>query len=711
MSDGEGGALRGGPDPAIGGGLAGPAVTMYAMRQGFLDFFDAEYHLVVRFMMRNGAGLCEAEDATQEAFTRGWQKVARDQWPEVTHPRAWIRTVALNHHRKQRRDVTADPPEAAEPGPGHAELTGQALDVVTALSLIDDETARTVMALDMLDHVRRHARPNRALSAMLAMADEDAPQAAQAESAVLSEQPVSSAGSDPADLISQRIRARDVISAVDRVFESLDSLKQTSQLIQLLGLACASIHSRAPGLAHTLARDLSIDLDPASASDLARDVRLILDRVFRHKSKVDRLPGFESARERARDLGRLLLHDLARGLARGRALDGVLDHALYDTLARAFDPDLSGNLILARDRAADRDRALAAREVVASGADLSGLPVSDVEVLVGVVWDRDTRWAPGAGSYPVAPQMSPGAAKHFDASLATVHQGLGIPAGKVNWAATPTHAHLNAPPAVGRHPVVLYSPGLGDPRTLGTTLTEDLASRGYVVVTIDHTYDASEVEFPGGRVEPFKLPLDGDVIATLKKVMSARVTDTRFVLDQLTEGRLGVTIDPGEIGMFGQSAGGFTALQTMHDDPRVKAAADLDGMVGFDQDDGGPGLSPLAEDGLKRPYLLMGSQASDHHTVRSWEALWSNSTGWRRDLHLRGSKHGSYTDLESVVPQLKGVLPADAAYEDTGWADPAKAVAAQRAYLTAFFDRWLRGRDNSLLDHPSPHHPEVTFVR
>lgn len=87
MSDGEGGAaeLHGGPDPAIDGGRAGPAVTMYTMRQAFLEFLDAEYHLVVRFMMRNGAGLCEAEDATQEAFTRGWRKVARGQWPEG-HP-------------------------------------------------------------------------------------------------------------------------------------------------------------------------------------------------------------------------------------------------------------------------------------------------------------------------------------------------------------------------------------------------------------------------------------------------------------------------------------------------------------------------------------------------------------------------------------------------------------------------------------------------
>jgi dienelactone hydrolase len=320
-----------------------------------------------------------------------------------------------------------------------------------------------------------------------------------------------------------------------------------------------------------------------------------------------------------------------------------------------------------------------------------------------------------AGASPVAPQMSPAAAKHFDESLGTpVHEGWGISPGKVDWGATLTHAHANAPVQAGRHPVVLYSPGLGDPRTLGTTLAEDLASRGYVVVTIDHTYDASEVEFPGGRVEPFKVPVDGDILATLKKLVSVRVTDTRFVLDRLSAlpNGLGAVLDLGRIGMFGQSAGGFTALQTMHDDSRVEAAADLDGTLGFDQDDGGPGLSPLAEDGLKRPFLLMGSQASDHHTVRSWEALWSNSDGPKLDLHLRGSKHHSYTDMESLVPQLSKIgLPAEAAYEDIGWTDPARAVAAERAYLAAFFDRHLRGRDDGLLDGPSPRYPEVTFVR
>src|SRR5262249_43156550 len=113
-------------------------------------------------------------------------------------------------------------------------------------------------------------------------------------------------------------------------------------------------------------------------------------------------------------------------------------------------------------------------------------------------------WYPAMDTrrYPAAPQMLPGAAAHFGSPGAAAAQLYNVPPGSVDWAATLTSGHEGAP--VARHrapfPVVLYSPGLGEPRTWETTLVQDLASRGYVVVTIDHTYEASEVEFPDGQV-------------------------------------------------------------------------------------------------------------------------------------------------------------------------------------------------------------------
>src|SRR3954468_22176860 len=113
-------------------------------------------------------------------------------------------------------------------------------------------------------------------------------------------------------------------------------------------------------------------------------------------------------------------------------------------------------------------------------------------------------WYPAtdADRYPRAPHMLPAAAAHFGSAAGAGSTLYDIPARSVDFAATRTSGHEGAP--VARHkrpfPVVLYSPGAGDPRTWETTEVQDLASRGYLVVTIDHTYDASEVQFPDGRV-------------------------------------------------------------------------------------------------------------------------------------------------------------------------------------------------------------------
>ncbi|MCR3738371.1 RNA polymerase sigma-70 factor, ECF subfamily [Actinomadura glauciflava] len=129
---------------------------MAAMRQDFLDFFDAEFHFVVRFVMRDGAGLHDAQDAVQHGFLQGWRMVREGTWEQVRDPRAWIRTVALRHHRGQRRmEVPVQQlPEAATTGSGHAESTEQARDLIAALRLLDAD-ARAVLAFH-LDDIPTH---------------------------------------------------------------------------------------------------------------------------------------------------------------------------------------------------------------------------------------------------------------------------------------------------------------------------------------------------------------------------------------------------------------------------------------------------------------------------------------------------------------------------------------------------------------------------
>lgn len=321
--------------------------------------------------------------------------------------------------------------------------------------------------------------------------------------------------------------------------------------------------------------------------------------------------------------------------------------------------------------------------------------------------------------HPAMPYMRPGAAAHFDAVTTNDYLGLHLPTGQVDWAATGTHAAEGAPVAghAGPRPVLIYSPGLGEPRTWATTLVEDLASRGYVVVTVDNTYESPEVQFPDGSVATWTP--SGDPDAFTRKLLAVRVRDTGFVLDRLAalnagrnpdaDGKrlpagLAGSLDLTRVGMFGHSAGGTAAAAAMDTDPRIAAGLDMDGNL--DWLDGS--LMPVAAHGLTRPFLLLGKDGTTD-TGPGWRAFRANTPGWNRRLTLRGSQHASFTDAETLLPQLN--LPASVRTDAIGTIDPAEAIRTQETYVAAFFDRWLRGRDGRLLDGPSPDYPAMEFVK
>jgi hypothetical protein len=172
-------------------------------------------------------------------------------------------------------------------------------------------------------------------------------------------------------------------------------------------------------------------------------------------------------------------------------------------------------------------------------------------------------------------------------------------------------------------------------------------------------------------------------------------------------------MDLSRIGMFGVSAGGFTAAQAMYEDLRITAGIDIDGTVESPFLPDAMSIAPVFARGLDRPFLLMGDPRTNHHAVPSWTSLWDNSTGWRADLTLSGaSGENSYKDAVWLIPQIarQHGLPESFVTQQIGTVNPAGAVRAEQAYLAAFFGRFLNGQDNHLLDGPSPRYPEIGFV-
>ncbi len=276
---------------------------------------------------------------------------------------------------------------------------------------------------------------------------------------------------------------------------------------------------------------------------------------------------------------------------------------------------------------------------------------------------------------------------------------LGIPGLPLDaFSTVRTNAVVDAKPAGRRHslPLIVLSPGWTQPRATLTALAEDLASRGYVVAAIDHTYENRATTFPDGHVtDCAACAFDDDEATFWPKYNQVHAADTSFVLDELTgshpKWRGSTLIDAGRIGMAGHSAGGAAATQAMLADARIRAGADIDGSIHV----------PLP---VSRPFLLLGSKDSYHPGEKpydGWEKNWPLLTGWKRWLMVSGTVHNSFTDLGVLAGQLGVDLGATI--------DANRALTITRAYIGAFFDQNLHCRPAPLMTAPSPAFPEVAF--
>lgn len=268
-------------------------------------------------------------------------------------------------------------------------------------------------------------------------------------------------------------------------------------------------------------------------------------------------------------------------------------------------------------------------------------------------------------------------------------QVTGVPSEVVSGART--HAVTGARPAgrEGTLPLVVLSPGFTMPRSSLTALAEDLASRGYVVAGIDHVHESYGTSLPGGRLAGCAACAEqrADPWKFGAKAVQARQADVSFVLDRLLGPRPAwrgaKLVDRSRVGMAGHSLGGSSTSWTMVKDRRVRAGVNMDGTF----------FAPLPEEGLARPFLLMG--AGDAHEPEgqdfTWGRDWARMTAWKRWFTVEGGDHVSFTDY----PLLTG--------------RPDRELTITRAYVAAFMDRHLRGREQPLLDGPSDAFPEVTF--
>ncbi|MFN2146082.1 MAG: alpha/beta hydrolase family protein [Anaerolineales bacterium] len=271
------------------------------------------------------------------------------------------------------------------------------------------------------------------------------------------------------------------------------------------------------------------------------------------------------------------------------------------------------------------------------------------------------------------------------------------------------NAFLGAPAASGgeKFPLLVFSHGWSGFKEQNIYQVEELASHGYVVVGINHTYGAVVTVFPDGRQlyrNDNALP-DGVSDEAYHQASNLLVRqwagDIGFVLDEFALlDRKGSTLpfagsyDLDRVGIFGHSTGGGATAEFCGTDARCKAALAMDLWIE-------PVSSEVVSAGLTQPYLFLHSdtwatESSHNNNYSLIGELVANSQVKGTEIMIKGTQHYDFTSIPLFTPLasaigLKGPIPGDSGLRLINY------------YSVAFFDHALRGSgDDPLKSENSP---------
>ena len=250
-------------------------------------------------------------------------------------------------------------------------------------------------------------------------------------------------------------------------------------------------------------------------------------------------------------------------------------------------------------------------------------------------------------------------------------------------------------------PVILFSHGWNSFNAQNTSQALELASHGYVVVGVQHTFGAVVTVFDDGTIaknNPNALPSgapDDEYDVAAQLLGDQWAGDLGYALDFLTDENNNAespfynALDLSRVGVYGHSTGGGAAIQFCGTDPRCKA------LLGMD-----PFMRPVShqvfEDGIAQPSFFMFSQIW-HDDVGSrnnklFKPFFANSTEPYGAVYIEGTAHYDFSDLpllSPLAPQLglKGPI------------NGVRVTAIVDDYLLSFFDITLNDQGTDLFEN------------
>ena len=274
-----------------------------------------------------------------------------------------------------------------------------------------------------------------------------------------------------------------------------------------------------------------------------------------------------------------------------------------------------------------------------------------------------------------------------------------------------TPAYLDAPIKETSKPyaVILFSHGWNGFNAQNTGQMIQLASRGYVVIAVNHTYGAVATVFPDGNIaynNPSALPNgvpDDEYEIAARKLVNQWAGDLAYTLDYIGIWNSDIRnsyyskFDFNRIGVYGHSTGGGAAIQFCGTDPRCKALLGMDPFMR-------PVSAEVLANGVSQPSFFIFSQSwadlVDSKNNQLFNQFYPKISDSKGAISINGTKHYDFSDLpllSPITPQLglKGPLNGK------------RVIEIVDIYLIDFFEMTLNGKPSNLFNGDFTDFPEV----
>ena len=247
-------------------------------------------------------------------------------------------------------------------------------------------------------------------------------------------------------------------------------------------------------------------------------------------------------------------------------------------------------------------------------------------------------------------------------------------------------------------PVLVFSHGITGSRHLHQALFEYLASRGYVVLAPNHSFDSNLTIFPDGRTAEYRSEITGhpDSVLIREKQINTRSLDIHFIIKKLNKINNGIipsslvgNLDLGRIALGGHSFGGATAILSSHNNKTIGACFVLDGWMN-------PIPSSVIKSGLQAPFMSVGrpswldSGYPDNYTKLDTLVLYSLETNY--NIIINNTRHLDYTDIPLLSPIIRFFM-------EVGSLSSKKSIPLVNELVYGFLEKHFSKNNLDILDN------------